>query len=280
MAMVDRLGPVGLCAVLLGSTGVPALAQTSSPPATAPTAVSKNRLFLRFVQDSALVPSFWLEGQGQWLSNTADFPDEDGDVSDATLFATGAIFAMNVAEDFEFGGRLALAHRDPDDGGGDTGLTDTDLWGKVSVVTDPMKISVGVLFTLPTGSEDDFLGTGETNVEFFAGARKEWGKFTLAGNLGIRINQDADLGDSIELEGQNSLLGGVAMLITATSNLTLVLEYAIESERYEGLSNDARLFGGFDWSLSEHFMLRGGVGGGLSEGAPDFQMIGSIVWLF
>jgi len=263
----------------LALAAAPASAQTSSSPSpAAPSAASNHRFFIRFVEDAALTPSFWLEGQGRWQTNTAGFV-EDGDGSEATLFSTGGIFAMNIAEDFEFGARLALAHRDPDDGSGESGLTDTDIWGKLSIVSDPVSVSVGLLLTLPTGSEDDFLGTGETNVEFFGGLRKDWGKVTLAANAGFRVNQDADLGD-LALEGQNSFLAGLGLIIPATQRLSFTIEYALESERYEGAHNDARLLGGFDWTMGEHFQIRGAAGGGLSEGAPDVDIFGSFVWIF
>jgi hypothetical protein len=265
-------------ASILAAPAAMALAQTQTPPAATGSS-SSHRLFLRFVEDAALVPSYWLEGQARWQTNTGAFGADEGAASEAnTLSATG-VFAMNVAEDFEFGGRIGLAHRDPDDGSGETGLTDMDLWGKVSVATDPMAFSVGLLVTAPTGSEDKFLGTGETNVEFFGGVRKALGRVTLAGNLGMRINQDADF-DEVELEGQNSLLGGAAVLVEATRNVGLILEYAVESARYEGTGTDARLLGGFDWSVSEQFLVRGGVAGGLSNGAPDVELIGSAAWLF
>lgn len=265
-------------ASILTAPAATVFGQTQAPPA-APGASSPHRLFLRFVEDAALVPSYWLEGQARWQTNTGAFGADEGDASKANMLSATGVFAMNVAEDFEFGGRIGLAHRDPDEGSGETGLTDMDLWGKVSVATEPVAFTAGLLITAPTGSEDKFLGTGETNVEFFGGVRKTFSKVTLAGNLGMRINQDANF-DELELEGQNSFLGGAAVLVEATRNVGLILEYAVESARYEGTGTDARLLGGFDWSVSEQFLVRGGVGGGLSNGASDFEMIASAAWLF
>lgn len=265
-------------ACLLAAPAAAAFGQSQTPPA-APGSSSQHRLFYRFVEDAALVPSYWLEGQARWQTNTGAFGADAGEASEATLVSTTGVFAMNVAEDFEFGGRIGMAHRDPDDGGSDTGLTDMDLWGKVSVSTEPVAFSLGLMVTAPTGSEDKFLGTGETNVEFFGGVRKAFGKVTLAGNLGMRINQDADF-DQVALEGKNSVLGGAAVLFSAGRSVNLILEYAVESARYEGTATDARLLGGFDWSLSEQLLLRGGVGGGLSNGAADFELMGSLAWLF
>jgi hypothetical protein len=263
---------------MLAAPAAVAFAQTQ-PPTGATGASSAHRLFLRFAEDAALVPSYWIEGQARWQTNTGPFAENGGDASKANLLSATGVFAMNVAEDFEFGGRIGLAHRDPDEGSGETGLTDMDVWGKVSVATEPVVLTAGLLLTAPTGSEDKFLGTGETNVEFFGGLRKDLGKVTLAGNLGLRVNQDADF-DDLELEGQNSFLAGAAVLVSATRNVGLILEYAVESARYEGTGTDARLLGGFDWSATEQFLVRGAVGGGLSNGASDFEMIASAAWLF
>src|SRR5688572_13254389 len=243
---------VGLAlASMLAAPGALAYGQSQNASSSS----SSHRLFLRFVEDAALVPSYWLEGQGRWQTNTGAFGADEGDASEATLLSASGIFAMNVAEDFEFGGRIGLAHRDPDDGSGESGFTDLDIWGKISIATEPVAFSLGVLVSAPTGNEEKFLGTGETNIEFFSGVRKDLGKFTLAGTLGARLNQDADF-DDVALEGNNSLLGGAAVLFSATNTLTLVVEYAFETARYEGTSNDARLLGGFEWNMTDQLMVR------------------------
>ena len=250
----------------------------ATPPAST-RVTGEHRLFLRFVEDAAIVPSYWLEGRARLTTNeTALDPNAEG-AGESSVLALGPIFAMNVAEDFEFGGSLFLAYRDPDDDGSDAGLTDLDLWGKLSVVSDPVKISLGILATLPTGDEDKFLGTGETNIEFFGGIRKDFSGLTLAGSAGLRINQDPEF-EGVELEGKSSFMLGGAVLFPVGQKLVFSVEGALETERYEGLKNDSRLFGGFDWRFAEHFKLRGGAGGGLSDGAPGFEAQGAMVWLF
>ncbi|HKY33986.1 MAG TPA: hypothetical protein VJV23_15755 [Candidatus Polarisedimenticolia bacterium] len=253
-----------------------AWAQTAAPSGSVG---AENRLFLRFVEDAAVVPSYWLEGQARFQNNSLDFDGDGEDDGEATLLSVGPVFALNVAEDFEFGARVALAHRDPDAGGSETGLTDLDLWGKLSVVTDPVKIALGILLTAPTGDEDKLLGTGETNVEFFGGLRKDYSRLTLAANLGLRVNQDLDI-EGFEVEGQNSFLAGVGILVPAGQKLVITGEFAIESERYEGTRTDSRLLGGAEYRTNESFLIRGAVAGGLSTAAPDVELLGSAVWIF
>ena len=43
---------------------------------------------------------------------------------------------------------------------------------------------------------------------------------------------------------------------------------------------DIRVTGGAHWDVSRHQTLRGGLAAGLSDGAPDFELIGSYVYHF
>lgn len=279
---------LGLATLLL-----PEFAGAQASPAPSRRVDGENRFFMRFVEDAGIVPSYWLEGQVWFQSNTAPYDstfDLDGlssserrsaeeALSEADVLGLTPTFALNVAEDLEFGGRIGFAYRDPDRAGSETGLTDLDLWGKISVVSDPVQIALGLVLTLPTGSEDKLLGTGETNVEFFGAIRKDFAHLTIAGNVGARINQDQSF-DSHEAEGKNSLLVGAGVLIPAGDKVVLSAEWAYETERLDGLKADSRLMGGVDYRFDENFAFRGGLGGGLSNGSPDFFATGGVVWLF
>jgi len=239
----------------------------------------ESRLFMRFIEDAAIVPSYWLEGRAQLMTNLPAFDDGSGSGNEASRLDVGPVFALNVAEDFEFGARVSLSDRDPEGAASKSGLSDMDIWGKVSVVTDPVKISLGVLLSLPTGNSDKLLGTGETDVEFFGGIRKDFAHLTLVGNAGFRVNQDPDFGD-LTLEGKNSVLVGGALLFPAGDRVVLSAEWAFETERYRGLDSDSRLLGGFEYRQNESVRFRAAAGGGISQGAPGFMASGSVVWLF
>ena len=294
-----RLAAGSTLALLVSMTAGFSQAQTEAQPTPAP-AVSRvsndNRLFLRFIEDAAIAPSYRAEAQFWYLSNTPSFQspfdldnvpssapssvESDADkASDANVYELRPMFAFNVAEDLEFGARFGLAQRDPSSGDSDTGLTDLDVWGKISLVTDPIRITAGMVLSLPTGDEDTLLGTGETNIEFFGAARYDFSKVSLAANLGVRINQDQDFG-SAEAEGQNSILAGAAVLIPAGDKLVLTAEWAMETERLEGLKNYSTLLGGAEYRFREEIMLRAAAGGGLSDGSPDFVLTCAAAWLF
>jgi len=253
-----------------------ALSQTQAPPRKIG---PESRLFMRFVEDAAIVPSYWLEGRAQLLTNLPAFEDGSGAGNEANRLDAGAVFALNVAEDFEFGARLGVADRDPEGAASKSGLSDMDLWGKFSVVTDPVKSSLGLMLTLPTGNSDKLLGTGETDVEFFGGIRKDFAHLTLVGNAGLRVNQDPDFGD-VTIEGKNSVMVGGAVLFPAGDRVVLSAEWAMETERYRGLDNDSRLLGGFEYRQNDSIRFRAGAGGGLSRGAPNLTATGSVIWLF
>jgi len=262
--------------VLSAATAIPHLAHAQQTPGVD----SEHRLFLRFAEDAAIVPSYWLEGQARLDLSLPAIADERG-AGEADLLSVGPVFAFNVAEDFEFGSRIGLAFRDPDTGGSDTGLTDLDIWGKVAVVSDPVDIALGILVKLPTADESKLLGTGETDIEFFAGLRRNFTSFTVAGNLGIRLNQDPEFDeDVVEVEGKESVLAGLAIIVPVGAKWALTGEWAFETERIEGFKNDSRLLGGVEYRWDESFAFRGSIAGGLADGSPDWGATGSAVWLF
>src|SRR5262245_40180524 len=141
-------------------------AQPAQQTPSAPASASEHRLFLRFVEDGAVTSSFWLEGQVGMQTNSQGVDSSVRGAGEANLWRAGGVFAFNVAEDFEFGGRIFFLERDPDNGSSDTGLSDMDLWGKIRIATEPLDFTLGLLVNLPTGDEDEFLGTGEVNIEF------------------------------------------------------------------------------------------------------------------
>jgi hypothetical protein len=261
----------------LSHTG--AVAQDQPAPASGTGQAADHRLFLRYVEDAAVVPSFWLEGQFGLTTNSSGVDSSTRGAGEANLLRLGGVFAFNVAEDFEFGGRIFWLERDPDNGSSDTGLGDMDLWGKIKVATDPVDLTFGLLLSLPTGDEDEFLGTGETNVEFFGGVRQDLSSFSWTAHGAVRINQDPDF-PNVSVEGNTSILLGGGAIFPLGKHWALTAETAFETERFEGTDNSWQAGGGFDWRWGEAFMVRAAAFAGLTDGAPDLEAIGSFVWIF
>jgi hypothetical protein len=253
-----------LGAALLAAAG-PAAAQTGK------SITNENRLLQRFAEDGAVTENVWFEGQ---------FRFQSFDRVDA--FYLEPILAVNVAEDLELGGRLRLLTADPDPGGSETGLTDLDLYGKIRLSTKPTQLAVGILLKLPTGDETRSLlhGTGETDVGFFAGLRRDFSALSLVANAGLRINQDPDAPPPQQPEGEMSVQLGGAALFPLTAKLAGLLEATFETERIDGAGSDLRLTLGADYRRDESFSARLGAAAGSGDAAPDLELIASAVFLF
>jgi hypothetical protein len=259
-------------AVMLAAVGAAGAQQSSSP------AVSNDqRLFQRFIEDGAVVENIWMEAQVRYQS----FKDSD-------VTSLSPLFAMSFAEDFEVGARVPFMNVDPDDGGSETGIGDTDIWGKIRLTTKPTQLSVGVLFKLPTGDEEKSLriGTGETDIAFFGGVRHDFDAVSLVGNATLRINQDPEVADPELLrelnlggrsaEGETSLGVGGGLLFSMTSRLSGVIEASYETERINGMGSDLRITLGGDYRFGEIAGFRIGAAGGSGDSAADYEVIGGI----
>jgi hypothetical protein len=268
-------------AVGLAGLGAPAAQTTETKLVT-----NENRLFQRFIEDGAVTDNVWLEGQFRYQSTDARVID-DGDVErrDADIYSLGAILAVNVAEDLEFGGQLGFRTLNPDPGDPETGLTDLDLYGKIRFTTEPTQVAAGILLKLPTGDEDESpsFGTGEVDVAFFGGVRHDFGRSSLVASFGLRINQDPepDLDPNVPgLEGETSISLGGGYLLALTSNLVGVIEASYETERIDRSGSDFRLTLGADYRRGKSFGIRGAVVGGLGDFAPDLEIVASGVFYF
>lgn len=269
MRSVGRRSPCPL--FVLALVAFPAGAPAAFAQQPGPTIDDTYRLFQRFVEDGAITPHVWLEGQARLQTNARLL----GTGVEGDRLSAEAILGLNLSEDLEVGLRLGLADLDPDPGDSESGLTDIEVHGKFRLDELPLDIVVGGLVKLPTADEEDGLGTGKVDFEGFAAVRKDLGHVSFVGNGGLRFNRDPDLPGDIE--GKTSVLLGGGMIIGLTSNLHNVWEITYESKRFEGGDSDVRLTPGLGWRLGNRGMIRAAVGIGLSDGAPDFEAIAGIV---
>jgi len=254
-----------LAFVLMPAAG-PIAAQTAGGPA--PADRDARRLMQRFVEDSAIVPGGWAEGQFAY----ADLPDDD------SRWSIGTLLAFKVTEQMEAGLRLSYLSVDADPLPEGSGLSDIDLYAKYRFHGGAGRCALGGLIKAPTADEEEGLGTGKVDVEGFFACRADLQAVTLAGNLGARYNGDPDP----PLPAANaSVLAGGALLLPVGAQITFLIEASYESERLDGAGSDARLTLGFQ-GVAERpgFGLRGGVGLPLSEGAPDYEVLFGAVYLY
>ena len=258
-----RFLAVALLAAVTGA--LPAAAQQAQP-----TVDDTYRLFQRFVEDGAISPHVWLEGQVRMQTNSPVFGPGDGD-----RWTTDAVLGLGLTEELEVGLRLGLIHLDPDAGDSDNGLSDIEVHAKYRLDELPLDIVVGGIVKIPTADEDEGLGTGELDFEGFGAVRKDLGHVSLIGNAGLRFNGDPD--GSVGVDTKTSILLGGGLIIGLTSRIHNSWELTYESKRFEGGETDVRLTPGLGWRLGNRGLFRAAVGIGLSDGAPDFEAIAGLV---
>lgn len=244
------------------------------------------RLFQYFPEEASIVPTQWWEAQIRFISDgqyrSVNIPDSD-------TLVLSPIIAIAPWNDVEIGVIFSVEDIDYDrvpwrDSGG-SGLSDTDVYGKFRIKKEPVEFTVGVLATIPTGDEDEGRGTGEVNMELFGSAKKDFDDFMLTGIFGFRLNRDAEilgkgLVPGVRLDAKTSILLGGGILFPFTDNLAFSGELSIESERYEEIDSDIRITPGIHFKAFKHSLFRAGLGLGLSDGAPDFELIFSYVYTF
>jgi hypothetical protein len=225
------------------------------------------RLIQRPIEDAPGAEAAYVEGQLRY---------QDFDGGSSIIF--GGYGAVTVAEDFEVGTFIGFESTDPDVGDGESGLLDIDVYGRYNfapIQTDAADIHAtsGLLISLPVGSEDLLQET--LDVEGFGAARFAFDTFVLTGTLGLRINGDHErgAGGGREIEGELSIFLAGGGLLPVSETVTLTGELDIETARFDGGESDVRLTPGVDVIAGETLHLRGGVGIGLSDGAPDLELI-------
>jgi len=260
---------------------------TTSVTITTPQAGAEKpnvRFIQQFAQDAAIVDKQWYGIEMRFQSGAVP-PIEKADG-----FVVAPTIAISPFPNLEVGGTAPYISYDLDsprprpgeleDFDGDSGLSDLTLWGKYRFYNKGgFSITAGALLTLPTGSEDDGLGSGNVVPGGFASVRIKAGDGYFLGTAGIKFNQDATVLDS-DLNGRNSAFFGGGYIWEAYENWVVSGEVTSESERFDDSdspfsvgSSDFRLSGGIQFLGLAHQFLRGGLSVGLSDGAPDYELI-------
>ena len=215
-------------------------------------------LFQTYFQDAPIVKSVNGEGFFQY-----------GTYSNSSVIDVAVQSAFPVAPKFQLGGALAFENYSPDQGDSQSGITDILVSGRYQVVQGSTPVAVGALFTLPVGSED--LGEGNFNFGFFGSLRHDVtsSPLVLGGTFGLNFVEKA--GNYNPTTGQFDTDHGTSVLIAGSliypmqSGLSLVFEMNMQPD-----DNYALLSGGLDYPLSGGGRVRGALGLGLDDAAPDF----------
>ncbi len=256
-----------LLSAALSLTAGPVAAQTepgSATPAAGSTAVTE-RSFLSFIEEAAIAQRQWWEGQ---------FEFSDSDLVEATIVR--GVVAVQPWQDVEIGARAGFGNTTASSGLPDgSGGTDFDVWGKYMLGRDQRgaDYAVGGAVSIPTGDESAGLGVDAFGASLFGAARYPLPRLTLGGNIGLRFNGDAQPFGGPEQDGQTSAKLGGMVVAPLNESLNLVGELGYESERFDGADDDVRALGGVNWRVFRRGTVRGAIGVGLSDGAPDLQLL-------
>jgi hypothetical protein len=241
-----------------------------------PATSGSDRLFLAFIEDAAVVPNQWWEGQLEYIDGSVD-----GLAVDAFLLR--GVVAFQPWDRWELGARLALGSTDTPSGLPDgRGATDLDLWGKYYLgrTSERTEFSAGGVLVIPTGDDSAGLGTDAFAFTAFGAMRQRFQGFILSFNIGAQFNQDGQIFRDFQLEGKTAPIVGAGVIIPSSDRISWVGEFRYWGERFDGADSDTRLLGGINWRVQNRGMFRGAIGVGLSDGAPDFQITAGYAFNF
>lgn len=262
---ISNLSIALLVTLMIFVLSAPVMAQKEEDAGTAqPPKHLSDRLFLAFAEDAVIADSQWWEGQGAILDN---------DPADATL--ARLVFALKPFKRIEVGGRVGFGSTDaPPSFQDGSGATDLELWAKYDLGStgDSTHLVVGATAIVPTGDDSAGLGFDSFGAGIFGAFRQQLSKALLSGHIGMRINQDGRY-MGVDLDGKTSAMLGMGVFVPLTDEITLVGEARAESKRFEGGETDCQILGGIDWHLTNRGVFRGALAFGLTDGAPDTQIL-------
>ena len=237
-----------------------------------------HRLLEGFVEDGAIVKWGWIE-----LLTT--YQDRTGgrDLSGAL------ITAFRLGRDIEAGAVVGLLERRRDAGAilfgssladpvSDSGLADVLLYGKYRGVRSPIELAIGGAVEVPVGDEAAGLGSGAFQYRGFVALRRDLYRASIVASLGVADRQDSEAAG--RAAGQTSIRVGAGLLVPLSLYWTVIGEASYESARFDGDEADGRALIGLDWRPTEFLVMRGGAGGGWTDGAPDLSLVLSMALQF
>ncbi len=217
------------------------------------------RLFQTFFQDAAVIADPLAE---------AGFRHDDYDNGTGNILDVQGIFPVNPK--IEVGAGWGYKRYSPDHGNDQSGLADFMVSGKYDISNSmtfmpaDTKTSVGAYLTLPVGDED--VGEDNTDFGFFSAFRHPlYSSLVITAVIGLDFIELPD--NHGDKDRDTSLLLGAGLLCPVDDRLTLVAEWNFWSE-----GDYCFLTGGADYSLNGHGKLRGFLGFGLDDGAPDYSI--------
>ncbi len=218
-------------------------------------------LFQTFLKDAPISKTPYGEAGIQY--NTYDF---------FSNFNFGIQGGYPVNREIEIDANLGFSNSSPDSGTSQSGLTDLTLTGRYNIMPKKTNISVGGMITLPIGSKD--VGQSNFNLGVFGALRHPLEKnMVITGTFGIDF---IETDNTLKKDGRDvSLLVGGGLIYNVDKNLNVLGELNIRTK-----IDYAFLSGGVNYELPMGSFVRGSLGLGLDDGAPDFALLASFLHFF
>jgi hypothetical protein len=202
-------------------------------------------LFQTFFEDASFNSSSYGEGG-------LAFADYNG----FSLFSLGVRGAVPVQTNFQIGGSLYFQNLNPQGFDSRSGVSDLLITGRYKLSTQRTRVNIGGKITLPIGGED--IGQGNTNFGAFAAVRHPASPSTVVtGAFGLEF---IEIGN----DRKASVLIGGGAIFQIDSDFHIVTELNIQTQIDFILLN-----GGVDYVIARNGRLRGNLGVGIDDGAPD-----------
>ena len=169
----------------------------------------------------------------------------------------------------EVGGGIGIISTDFEGNKGESGISDLMVVGRYCLEPGRTRISAGGYLTLPVGEEE--VGQGHLNLGFFGALRHPLDRgMVLTGALGVDFLERGNRDDR-----ETSLFLGGGVIYPRDDRLRLIGELTLQSDVDYML-----LSGGADYRLGGGGKVRGALGVGLDDGAPDVTLSGSFLFSF
>ncbi|MBN1481312.1 hypothetical protein EH223_02965 [candidate division KSB1 bacterium] len=207
-------------------------------------------LFQNFLKDATITSAPYGEGFLSYSSH--DY---------GSLFALGAQGGYGINPRLEVNAKLGFVNFSPKNGDGNSGLTDLTAAGRYLVYDDgALRIAAGGFLTLPIGT--DKVGYGNFDFGAFGAARYGLSNdMIVTGTLGLDFY---DAGDKYH----NSLVLAGGLIYPYSPQLAIIGELMFKTDVDYGM-----LSAGVDYTLQNSGRVRGALGLGIDNGAPDIMLM-------
>ena len=230
------------------------------------------RLFQNFYRDVTVAPAMY--GEGGLIYDKYD---------EFSVMSIGARGGYPINPKIEVNAKLGFVSVDIEDDGSESGLADILVAGRYLLKEEPVRLAAGGFLTLPVGDED--ILQGNLNFGAFGALRHALENgVVLTGTLGLNFIEitsytvewdGTDWVEKKETDHESSIQFGAGAILPLKEQLSLVGELNFMSEEEYIL-----ISGGLDYVLSMGGRVRGALGIGFDDGAPNFQLMGTYLHAF